>query len=156
MLREFIQVVKNECVLNHDYFSFFDIPDLIVKRKYQRKDYDLIIKLLGKVKKNYLAHKALIVTETPVDKLQITDEDLVPLEIFDDVMNYKEHKFDDKRSQLGKLISNAKNEAAQKIKSLGVDAEKTKKIVENSVFVSYLNTLMENAHQQIFTFNYKH
>jgi hypothetical protein len=80
----------------------------------------------------------------------------VPLEIFDDVMTYKEHKYDDKKSYLNKLIANAKHEASSKIKSLGVDAEKTKKIVESSVFVSFLNTLMESTHQQVFTYNYKH
>ena len=34
--------------------------------------------------------------------------------------------------------------------------EKTKKIVENSVFIGYLNSTLELAHQKIFTFNYKH
>lgn len=55
LLRDFSIVVRTECVLNQYFFSFFDIPDLIVKKKYQRKDYDLIIKLLNKVKKSYLA-----------------------------------------------------------------------------------------------------
>lgn len=39
------------------YFNFFDIPDLIVKMKYTRKDYDMIIKVLLKVKKSYLETK---------------------------------------------------------------------------------------------------
>jgi hypothetical protein len=43
------------------FFSFYDIPDLIIKKRYPRKDYDLIIKLLNKVKKLFLAHKATIV-----------------------------------------------------------------------------------------------
>jgi hypothetical protein len=60
LLREFSQVVRTECVLNAHYFSFYDIPDLIVKKKYQRKDYDHIIKLLNKVKKSYLVQKSLI------------------------------------------------------------------------------------------------
>jgi hypothetical protein len=54
VLRDFVTVVKSECVLNSYYFSFFDIPDLIVKKKYNRKDYDLIIGILSKVKKAYL------------------------------------------------------------------------------------------------------
>jgi hypothetical protein len=40
LLRDFAQVVRTECVLNQYFFSFYDIPDLIVKKKYQRKDYD--------------------------------------------------------------------------------------------------------------------
>ena len=75
--------MRNECVLNTYYFSFYDIPDLIVKRKYQRKDYDHIIKLLNKVKKTYLVQKSLIIKDKPIDQIEITDEDLVPLEIFD-------------------------------------------------------------------------
>ena len=35
------------------YFSFFDIPDLIVKNKYSKKDYEKIIKVLKKVKASF-------------------------------------------------------------------------------------------------------
>jgi hypothetical protein len=58
VLRDFANIVKSECVLNQYFFSFYDIPELIVKKKYQRKDYDLIIKMLNKVKKLYLLQKA--------------------------------------------------------------------------------------------------
>ena len=54
VMRDFAQVVRVECVMNQYFFSFYDIPDLIVKKKYARKDYELIIKLLNKVKKAYL------------------------------------------------------------------------------------------------------
>ena len=54
LMRDFASVVKAECVLNQYFFSFFDIPDLIVKKKYQRKEYDQILNLLQKVKKLYL------------------------------------------------------------------------------------------------------
>ena len=57
-LRDFANVVRSECVLNSYFFSFYDIPELIVKKKYQRKEYDLIIKILNKVKKAYLLQKA--------------------------------------------------------------------------------------------------
>jgi hypothetical protein len=40
LLRDFSSIVKTECILNQYYFSFYDIPDLIVKKKYQRKEYD--------------------------------------------------------------------------------------------------------------------
>ena len=39
---------------------------------------------------------------------------------------------------------------------MGVDTEKTKKIVENSVFIHSLNQAMESLHSQLFTFYYKH
>lgn len=83
LLREFSNVVRTECVMNQHFFSFYDIPDLIIKKKYQRKDYEAIIKLLNKVKKAYLVHKATIVTDKPIAELVVTDEDLVPLELFE-------------------------------------------------------------------------
>ena len=40
LLRDFATIVRAECVLNQWFFSFFDLPELIVKKKYQRKEYD--------------------------------------------------------------------------------------------------------------------
>jgi hypothetical protein len=37
-------------------------------------------------------HKATIVTEKPVSELVVTDEDLVPLELFDQVLQAREAK----------------------------------------------------------------
>jgi hypothetical protein len=45
------------------------------------------------------------------------------------------------------MIQKMKYDAQQKIKSMGVDTEKTKKIVENSVFIQSLNSAMEGLHQ---------
>lgn len=61
-----------------------------------------------------------------------------------------------KRIQIKNLIDRLRAEAARKIKEMGVDTEKTKKIVENSVFISTLNQIMETQHSQIFTFYFKH
>lgn len=58
-MRDFAAIVRSECVMNSHYFSFYDIPDLIIKKKYQRKEYDSIIKLLNKVKKSYLVQKSI-------------------------------------------------------------------------------------------------
>lgn len=104
LFNDFITVVKTQCVLNQHYFSFYDIPDLIVKRKYARKDYEHIIKLLNKVKKIYLLEKAKIITDKPVSQLEITDEDLVPLELFDQALSLIQHKVEDSRSYIVALI----------------------------------------------------
>lgn len=34
LLRDFAAIVRAECVLEQNFFSFYDIPDLIVKKKY--------------------------------------------------------------------------------------------------------------------------
>lgn len=39
------------------YFNFFDVPDLIVKNEYSRRDYDMILKILLKVKNSFLEIK---------------------------------------------------------------------------------------------------
>ncbi len=50
-------LVKQELVMDKQYFSFYDIPELIVKNGYTRKDYDKIIKVLKKVKMSFLETK---------------------------------------------------------------------------------------------------
>lgn len=107
--------MRTECVLNGHFFSFYDIPDLIVKKKFQRKDYDYIIKLLNKVKKSYLVQKSLIVSK-PADQIEITDEDLVPLELFDQNIAQLENKYEERKSYLVSLIQRSRLEAQAKIK----------------------------------------
>ena len=148
LLREFAATVRAECVMEQNFFSFYDIPDLIVKKKFQRKDYESIIKMLTKVKKAYLIEKADILKDKnkSLDEIVITDEDLIPLDLFDKVLQSRDNKQELKRLQIQGLIQKLKLEAAQKIKAMGVDSEKTKKIVENSVFISTLNSQMEVLH----------
>lgn len=148
LLREFAATVRAECVMEQNFFSFYDIPDLIIKKKFQRKDYESIIKMLTKVKKAYLIEKADILKDKnkALEEIVITDEDLIPLDLFDKVLQSRDNKQELKRLQIQGLIQKLKLEAAQKIKAMGVDTEKTKKIVENSVFISTLNSQMEVLH----------
>jgi hypothetical protein len=72
--------------MNQHYFSFFEIPDFIVKKKYSRKDYEeIILKMLNKVKLRYLAEKKNE-TGTDTKSVCITDDDLIPLEMLDWVL----------------------------------------------------------------------
>lgn len=57
-LQDFIDNVKTECVLSQRYFSFADIPDLIIRHKISRKDYsETIHALLAKTKTLFLKQK---------------------------------------------------------------------------------------------------
>lgn len=79
--------------MNQHYFSFFDIPDLIVKKSYSRKDYEeSLLKVLNKVKTRYLAEKVRELPDKSIDQIQITDDDLVPLELLDWVMGTIQNK----------------------------------------------------------------
>ena len=93
VMQEFITNVKQECVMNQHFFSFFDIPDLIVKKGYSRKDYEeCILKCLNKVKLRYLAEKKKDLAHKDIENIVMTDDDLVPLELFDWVMSTVENK----------------------------------------------------------------
>lgn len=45
------------------------------------------MRLLNRVKKAYLVQKAQIIKDKSINELDITDEDLVPLELFDEVLS---------------------------------------------------------------------
>lgn len=88
MLNDFVTTVKQECVMNQQFFSFFEIPEVVVKKNYSRKDYEeIILKFLQKVQAAYLDEKAQDQPDTPKEQLFITDEDLVKLEYLDQIQN---------------------------------------------------------------------
>ena len=99
LLREFAATVRAECVMEQNFFSFYDIPDLIVKKKFQRKDFESIIKMLTKIKKAYLIEKADILKDKnkALEEIVITDEDLIPLDLFDKVLQSRDNKQELKR-----------------------------------------------------------
>jgi len=87
LLNDFVTAVKQECVIDHDFFIFFDIPELIVKKGYSRKEYEDIIKVVQKVKTLYLAEKIKKNPDKPMAQVaQITDDDLVPLNLYDHIL----------------------------------------------------------------------
>ena len=101
----------------NDRFTFTDIPDIILKHKpeYTRAECDRLTDLLIKVKNLYLQRK--LEDERAKNKVDqfdddtgrtqaegkkladmvITEEDLVPKELFDDVLNEIEEKFESKK-----------------------------------------------------------
>ena len=78
--------------MQQHYFSFFNIPEMLVKKRTSKKDFELIQTMLLKIKKKYLVQKALLFPDRPIENLAITDEDLVPLEFLDDVLGEIKHK----------------------------------------------------------------
>lgn len=49
--------MRDEQSSDRIHFNFYDVPDLIVRKNYKRKDYEHILKLLNKVKANFLNAK---------------------------------------------------------------------------------------------------
>jgi len=90
-------------------FIFYDIPDLIVRKNYSRKEYEEnIIKILLKVKMRYLVDEARKNPSKPLDQFQITDDNLIPLDLFDDVVAQIKHKIDDRIHTIVKFIDECK------------------------------------------------
>ena len=59
ILREFVQHIKKECIMNEHYFTFHSLPEMIVKKKYKKTTYLIIKKLLLNVKQAYLQQKQM-------------------------------------------------------------------------------------------------
>ena len=76
--------------MNQHYFNFYDIPDLILKKNYSRSEYEeKILKLLKKVKEIFINMKQ---KENPDKQIQITDDDLIPLDLFDKAITQIKYK----------------------------------------------------------------
>ena len=89
---------------------------MLVKKKTSKKDFELIQKILLKIKQKYLIQKALLFPERPIDQLSITDEDMVPMELLDDVLGAYRHKVQSKFALWKELVESAKIETAKKVK----------------------------------------
>ena len=98
--------VKQECVVNHSFFVFYDLPDLIVKKKYSRKDYEDIIKVVSKVKTRYIAEKSKMFPDKALAVISnLTDDDEAPLELFDYVLSEIKNKSDEKKQTISTFLS---------------------------------------------------
>lgn len=86
LLEKFAGWVKNECVLDQFYFNFHEIPELILRKKVTKKDYEQLTKLLLKVKRSYISQKHSSMQDKRIEDVNITDEDMVPLDLFDVVL----------------------------------------------------------------------
>ena len=90
---QFVSMVKHECVMNVHFFAFTSLPEMIVRKNYTRKQFELLAKLLLSVKQQYLDQRAkeeaMNVDESKKDKEHhnvpktdanvITEEDLVEI-----------------------------------------------------------------------------
>ena len=154
MLSEFVEKICRECVLNQHYFSFFDVPDMIVKMTPKKADYTKMVNLLNATKTEYIKEKADIIKK-PVEETKVTDEDLVPLELIKQVLSQKKYQFQKDCEYINRIIQDSQDEVNAKIRQLQVENNKIKKIIENNVFISHINKVMDDNHQEVFLCQYK-
>ena len=69
---------------------------MLVKKKTTKKDFELIQKLLLKIKQKYLVHKARLYPDRPIESISVTEEDMCPLELLEDVLGAHRHKIQTK------------------------------------------------------------
>jgi hypothetical protein len=136
-------------VLNQHYFSFFDVPDMIVKMAPNKQDYAQMIELLNMCKITYVKEKAEIIKK-PIEVVKITDEDLIPLDLLRHILNQMKHDFQEKVDFINKYIHECQNMVTSKIDQLQVENAKIKKIIENNVFIAHLNSRMEINREHVF------
>lgn len=70
--------------MNHKFFSFFEIPDFLIKKQLKQRDLDNTILLLNDVKQEYLKGKAEALTK-PIEEVKMVEDDLVPLAILNEM-----------------------------------------------------------------------
>lgn len=149
-LEKFVNQVKQE-KSQKDAFIFTEIPEYIISKKMLRKDYDEVIKVLKKVRLLYLANKLDLKGEDPnFENAVLTDDDMVPCNLFDKILSDIKHKYEEKRQTIQKFLEDMKKHIDDIIAKMRVESEKTKRIIEQSVLVTSINDRMENKNRKIF------
>ena len=119
MIEEFVQAVQNDlCIRENDayMFNFLEVPEFVSRTNYKRADYEgVILKLLMKVKVRYLAEKAREFPDKPLNKIVITDDDRIPLELFFDIVATIKNKNAEQRETINEFIKECKDAVAQTI-----------------------------------------
>ena len=90
-----------------------------------------------------------------ITTMQITDEDLVPLNLFGFVISQIENKISERNKTISRFISECKNTVRERC--LKVEkSEKLRKIAEENVLITHVNKKMEDNNDAYFTDNYRH
>lgn len=96
-LEKTIDAIFKECKMNHKFFSFFEIPDFLMKKQLNQKDLDNTIELLNIVKQEYLRGKAEALSKQ-VEEVKMSEDDLVPLAILTDMFALRKQKIESKHN----------------------------------------------------------
>ena len=181
LLTNFIVDVKQDCLMNANFFNFLQVPECVMKKNFTRKQFEIVSKLLLSVKESYLKERAEKDAEiaeqarkeaeafatkdkkkgneeaAPVraDPNMITEEDLIDIELLDNYIANIEHKFTTKKELWETFIESCKQKGQAKCTELNVDAPKTKSQISQAVFASELNTHLEKNHDDVTTVFFK-
>ena len=76
-LSRWIDIIKKECRIDGIYFSFFEVPDLLVKKKVTGADMTNVVNILKDAKDEFVVDKSKAL-EMELDKVKVTEEDKAP------------------------------------------------------------------------------
>lgn len=76
---------------------------------------------------------------------------MVDLSLLDEQLSLSEKKFRDKQELWQEFITKCKSEAEKKQKELNADTNKTKNLIEQSVFANFLNEKLVERHIDVFS-----
>lgn len=156
IVEKFAAQVRTDCIVQLKFFSLHQVPEMLVKNRTSKKDFEIIQKVLLKVKRLYLAHKALLFPGKALQNMVITEEDEVPLELIDQVLSELKHKQSSRLEVVKEFLDQAANEVQKQIKAQGAESENSKRTIENAVFISFLNLKLDTRHAALFKFQYIH
>ena len=69
-MERFAGWVKTDLILEKQYFNFHAIPDFIIEKKITKKDYEVVNKLLLKVKSAYINYRRELSTNKTSKKIE--------------------------------------------------------------------------------------
>eukprot|EP00831_Metopus_contortus_P053786 TRINITY_DN4519_c0_g1_i3.p1 TRINITY_DN4519_c0_g1~~TRINITY_DN4519_c0_g1_i3.p1 ORF type:complete len:539 (-),score=108.46 TRINITY_DN4519_c0_g1_i3:94-1710(-) len=141
LLRNLNEQIRQQCTVNSDYFSLYDVPDVIIKQRFGTKEYNLAIGFLSKVKKLYLASKK----QQGIANPQITQDDMIPNEMLEDVLSMMKYKHEQNAENINKIIFNIESEIEEKKTKLDVSNDRTVKTIESNIFLQYINSYLHGV-----------
>lgn len=169
--------------MEQSFFSFFEIPDLICRNKYTREQYEKLKKFILKVKSLYIkmkqekkqadkekenTDKSIYDDDVSQRKSQsandaektanevITDEDLVPFVLLDQVLERFKYKQSDLESTWLRFVKSCNDEKTEKMGRYKSEGDKKKKLIDQALFAEILNTKLEKLHMDITADTFKH
>ena len=129
-IEDFVTSVHQECLVKPNNFNFFYIPEHVARKNYSRKDYEgIILKILLKVKDLAVQHKHALHPETKKEHISITDDDDMPLDLFDSVVSQIKNKHSEQNRTINDFITECKK-IVQETKEKIDGTDKVKKIIE--------------------------
>ena len=100
---------------------------------------------MKEAKEEYMRDKAEVLGDKKDDAAGITDQDLVPFQLLDNVLSKRWVRLSFAHDHTMEVIWNSQEEIIRKEKELKIENNKVKKIIESNVTVNHLNEVISKG-----------